>query len=491
MKKYSWIVALLLALSLAFIACPSDGGKDKDDDDDDDDVVMVDKVVFELATDEGIQALTVADTNLVFGEGISGAQPIKPLIRAGENDTHVTVKAVAGPGEQKVSLEFTSVASWGAGLDLLSKEFGFQVGDKITLKGEVLAIGTGGTKPQFQANGQIGGEFTLSKSDGEKASIVEAGAFDWEITLDAEAMDKIKLGKGGTPEGPWPGIRLAGNGAGTKVRLDNIKIEGKRPEALKTLAAPVIELTETGVKWTAVEGAGGYLVLVGAATEAAPTATLGATATSYNIKANSEIADGKHKVKVIATGETGVSKNSPASNEVEYTKDTSDIPTPGPQSDGSYLLDPTAWTSWYGASREGDVITFTNGGMYYLFPDDFDITEYGSVAINFTAVVTVANTLEGKTENEAAVSFKLITNQFTAIPDTGNNSNYGTDLDYKDLTKHFSGGVNKTWTINESTDAGKGFDDATWIGFAIARNNGDTNATFTVTFHSITFYPAE
>ena len=35
MKKYSWIVALLLALSLAFLGCPNDGGKDKDDDDDD------------------------------------------------------------------------------------------------------------------------------------------------------------------------------------------------------------------------------------------------------------------------------------------------------------------------------------------------------------------------------------------------------------------------------------------------------------------------
>ena len=490
MKKYSWIVALLLALSLAFIACPSDGGKDKDDDDDDDDVVMVDKVVFELATDEGIQALTVADTNLVFGEGISGAQPIKPLIRAGENDTHVTVKAVAGPGEQKVSLEFTAVANWGAGLDLLSKEFGFQVGDKITLKGEVLKIGIGGSKPQFQANGQIGGEYTLSKSDGEKASIETAEAFDWEITLDAAAMDKIKLGKGGTPEGPWPGIRLAGNGAGTKVRLDNIKIEGKRPEALKTLAAPVIELTETGVKWTAVEGAGGYLVLVGTATEAAPTATLGATATSYNIKADKTIADGSHKVKVIATGETGVSKNSAASNEVTYVKDTSDIPTHGPQSDGSYLLDPTAWESWYGASLVGDTISFSGGGMYYLYPDDpeFDIASYGSLVINFTAVVTKDSTLDGK-DGEAAVSLKLVTDQFTGI--LGSGSNYGQDIDYKNLTKHFSGGVDQTWTITDSSDASKQFATAGFVGFAIAQNNGDTNAEFDVTFHSIIFYPAE
>ena len=482
MKKYTWIVALLIALSVVFMGCPSGIPIPPEPE-----FEWVD--VWELATDENIQALP--EGKITFGDGEVDPQPIKPLMRAGDNDAAVTVKAVAGPEDQAIALEFTTGADWGAGFDLLSAEFGFQVEDEITVTGEVLAIGTGGNKPQFQMNGYIGNEYTLSTEDTEsgKASTTEVGPFEWTVILDDEAITNIKKGTGGSSGGAWPGIRLAGNGKDTKVRIDNIKIAGNRPTNLAALAAPVIELTETGVKWAAVTGAGGYKVLVGAATEEKPTATLGAAATSYNIKANKDIADGSHKVTVIATGEKGVSKDSPASNEVTYVKDTSGDLLPGAKPDGSYVLDPTAWKSWYGSSLAGDTISFDGGGMYYLYPTDdpaFDISSYGSLVINFTAVVTQASTLAGK-DGEAAVALKLIDSGFAGL----GGGNYGTDIDYKNLTLHFQGGANKTWTINDNSDAAKKFAAAGFLGFAIGQNNGDSNAKFDVTFHSIVFWPAE
>jgi hypothetical protein len=481
MKKYSWIVALLLALSLAFVfvGCGDPDDKDKDKDTDTD-VEMEWKTVFELATDAGIQALTVSDEKLAFGLKVAAPQPILPIVRAGNEDAHVTVKAVAGPGEQKVALEFTTVAEWGAGLDLLSSAFGFQAGDKITLKGEVKAIGTGGSKPQFQANGKIGGEYTLSKSDGEKASTVTAEAFDWEITLDADAIAQIKTGD--SEGSPWPGIRLSGNGKGTVVRIDNIKIEGDRPSALKTLAAPVIELTETGVKWTAVEGAGGYKVFLDAATE--PVDTLGSAAISVNLKANPAVVAGTYKVTVIATGETGVSKDSVKSNEVTYVKAPAVALTPGPQTDGSYVIDPTAWESWYGVTIVGNTVKQSGGAAYIEYPDDFDIEDYASLVITYTCEMN-----EEGTDNKGGVGAKITVKTWKTLP-PGDVGGYGDDIAYlgpldvtstTPITLKLFDNTNSKWT-NDVVPS---------VAFGIGRNGNDTSDQFTITFETIIFYPAE
>jgi hypothetical protein len=476
MKKYSWILALLAALTLAF-AFTACGG---DDDPDDNTVQMEWKEVWEMAEDAGIQALTAGP--LTFGEGVKDPQPIKPLIRAGDNDTHVTVEAVT-LANGKIGLQFTTVADWGAGIDLLSKEFGFQDGDKINITGEVITIGTGGSKPQFQANGKIGGEFTLSLADGEKASTEAAGAVDWEVVLNDTAITNIKQGQGGSPTGPMPGIRLSGNGKGTVVRIDNIKIAGNRPSNLIELKAPVIAATATGVEWAEVDGAGGYKVFVEGKTDAI--ATLGAAATSYNLKADKALADGTYKVTAIATGETGVSKDSPASNVVDYVKDTSDVLQPGPQADGSYVLDPTSWVVWYGATVTGNAVSFTAGGASIPYPAGFDITAYKSLKADYTCKIDKVSDDADKGGVGAKITVKVLDSSKTL----GQSSYYGTDVSYLgplDVTA--TGGTltlfdnsNSKWTQITGTDGD--------YGFAVVVNDNDTKDEFTITFESIIFYP--
>ena len=311
MKKYSWIVALLLALSLAFLGCPSDGGKDKDDDDDD--VVMENKVVFDMATDAGIQALT--EGKLTIGNSLpKGADsPIKPLQEAGEGDNHVIITAVKGPGEQKIALQYEATASWGAGIDLPFKAFGFQVGDKITVTGEVLNIGT--SVSYIQPNFRVGAE------DGHGFKVTEAGPFEWDIVLDASMLGHIK---GGDPQAIRIDGRAGTNGdqvpTGQKVVINNIHIEGMRPTTITKLAAPVIALTGSTVAWTAIEGSSGYDVYSG--TELKTTIK----GVSINIATTDEFEyDTKHTITVVAVGTAGSTSNSDASNAVEYTKPAKQI----------------------------------------------------------------------------------------------------------------------------------------------------------------------
>ena len=60
----------------------------------------------------------------------------------------------------------------------------------------------------------------------------------------------------------------------------------------------------------------------------------------------------------------------------------------GKQPDGSYLLDPTKFTSWYGAAlTDGNTIEFSGGGMNYPFPSEdpeFDINDYTSLVVEYT-----------------------------------------------------------------------------------------------------------
>jgi hypothetical protein len=312
MKKYSWIVALLLALSLAFFACDN-GSKGGDDDDDDDDVVMENKVVFDMATDAGIQALT--EGKLTIGNSLpKGADsPIKPLQEAGEGDNHVIITAVKGPGEQKIALQYEATASWGAGIDLPFKAFGFRVGDKITITGEVLAIGT--SVSYIQPNFKVGGE------NGHGFKVTEDGPFTWDIVLDDSMLSDIK---GGDPSA----IRIDGRAGtsgnvvptGQKVVINNIHIEGMRPTTITKLAAPVIALTGSTVAWTAVEGSSGYDVYSGTEKK---TSIKGV---SIDIATADEFAyDTKHTITVVALGTAGSTSDSDASNAVEYTKPAKQI----------------------------------------------------------------------------------------------------------------------------------------------------------------------
>jgi len=100
-----------------------------------------------------------------------------------------------------------------------------------------------------------------------------------------------------------------------------------------------------------------------------------------------------------------------------------DMTTYGHLSDGSYKINPVTFKQdWYGATVTGDVIKFTDGGIYWLFPtSDFDINDYESLIVEYTTSgATIVDHLQ--------ITIKAITNEFVAI--AGSGSNYGDDIAY-------------------------------------------------------------
>ena len=350
MKKYSWIVALLLALSLAFFACDNGGGKEPEPEGE-----MEWKTVWEMAADAGIQALTAGV--LTFGTGDAG-NPIKPLVRAGGDDA-VTIEALKVDG--KTSLKFATAANWGAGLDLSNAAFGFQGGDKITITGEFLS-GEGRT----QINFSVGSE------NANGTEIKAPGPISWDIELTAAQASAIKT------LSP-PALRIEGRPGEIVVRIDNIKIEGNRAKNEVKLATPVITLDGTTVSWDKIEGAGKYKLLAVAEgeTEAVTVTEPGAEATSYNLAVSTlkptkytETAV-KYSITLIAVGVTGASTDSAPSNAVDFTKQPP-APPPlvkikiGTEQDAELYAISGTFVNIYDETEITKVIgyTFTNGDEY-------------------------------------------------------------------------------------------------------------------------------
>jgi len=97
----------------------------------------------------------------------------------------------------------------------------------------------------------------------------------------------------------------------------------------------------------------------------------------------------------------------------------------GKQTDGSYIIDPSNFTVWYGAFMNGDTIQFSGGGVYYLFPaGDFNINEYDSLVISYTTSGATLNS-----GDHLEITVKAITNNFTALIASG--GDYGTDITYQ------------------------------------------------------------
>jgi len=158
----------------------------------------------------------------------------------------------------------------------------------------------------------------------------------------------------------------------------------------------------------------------------------------------------------------------------------------GEQQDGSYTLDPAGFTAWYAASVNGTTVSFANdeeyGTVYYDYPNGFDITDYGSLEI----VYTVDNLVDGG-ENDKDGAQVTIAVYSAALGE----SNSGKDAKYTTLSGTESTlDINDDWNKDEkafsfywnSADGSKGF--------AIKVNSYNTDDTFDVTFHSITFKPA-
>ena len=367
MKKYSWIVALLLALSLAFFGCPNDGVDDDDDDDDDDNKVVTEwKTVWEMAEDEDIQAIDEGTLTFPAGDTLTDS-PFYPLIRAGGNGD-VTIEAEKVDG--KTSFKFTTGVNWGAGIDLRYSIFNFMVGDKITITGELLSAGAA------QANFRIGAE------DSHNFKVSAPGPINWEITLTAAWLREIQTGNPA-------GLRIDGRPESVIVRIDNIKIEGERPSEVVALPAPVLTVTTHGVEWEAIEWADGYEVYA----DGELLATLPSTATSINLHVMQALEPGDYVITVKALGTPGVSLDSPLSAPVTYTK-----------------LEP----------EESVPYVVPAAGENYFYVDLNDYTSAGTTEGNNNATVPDGVTTEDSltlffTENNQRANFKFTDEQIALL----------------------------------------------------------------------------
>ena len=155
LRKSVWITALLLALTFVFFGC------------DDSKYAKLEVLGWKLS--DAVKKLTPGNydgSDVPFaGTGLQAC--------GGAADVSYVINADG-------SLDVTTVATWGAGLDLQQAVFGFKAGDKITLKGTVVS----GTPTEFGINTKPGGE-KLYKSD------KLAGDFAITVTLTAEDITNI------------------------------------------------------------------------------------------------------------------------------------------------------------------------------------------------------------------------------------------------------------------------------------------------------------
>ena len=299
MMKKVWLILLAVVLVFGLVlGCGSNSKKGEEEETGD----LVEKVVYDLKTDENIQKLT--EGPITFPA--SGKTPIDPLVKAGEVGDHLEYFKAVKDTDGKIALAYKSKVTWGPGIDLTNAAFGYRSGDNIKISGTV-TIPSGG---KFQLNKYVNNE--NSTVGGKSTEITASGDFSYDITLVDADMDSIKKGaSGGT--GP-AGIRIECRGAvGIEVQINNITITGMRPSAIVALPAPIISIEGDVVSWEEIDGAVGYALYKDA--ETTPFKTITGTSTKLT-----GFAPGTYKITVVALGVPGVSTDSPKSNEVSYTK---------------------------------------------------------------------------------------------------------------------------------------------------------------------------
>jgi len=316
MMKKVWLVllAVVLVFGLALVGCGSKSSGSTDPDDPDEN--LEDTLVYDMATNTGILAIGTGIKGLTPGPltiSDSGEpNPIKPLVKAGNNTEHVTGWTAVANGDS-IALQYKTNATWGVGVDLRYADFGFREGDEITVTGEVVSIT--GSAGKVHLNGKVGNNNPVIIGGSEDLS----GAVG-EFTLTGKlTADDIKNIKGGDPAA----VRLETRASGVTMKITNITVSGLRPSNLSPLAAPVVTATETGVSWVAIENAGGYKVYAGETL----IGTLAASETSINIFNIDEddLAPGPYSITVVALGVSGSSKDSPASTAVSFTKEAQPV----------------------------------------------------------------------------------------------------------------------------------------------------------------------
>jgi hypothetical protein len=327
MKKYSWIAALVLALSLAFFACDNGGGGKKGGGGVEEPEIREWKTVFDMQdASNGMisHAIQEQDVGPVTFPAGSGTTPISPLVKAGNMPEHISSFEIVEVDGKK-ALKYVTVATWGPGFDLPNSVFGFFGGNAEYAEGDTIVI-TG------TAEGAAV-DLALNRNQGATQQILgnrveAAGDFEIEATLTAADVTVIKGNEQGV-------IRFEDRVGATTVTITNIVIEGYRPVQVRKLDTPAISLSGSTISWTAVNGAGGYKVLALEEGGSTPVEiTLGAAAESYNL-ATSTLAPTvytesavTYSITLKALGVSGVTTDSDVSNAVNYTKEP---PAPPPQ----------------------------------------------------------------------------------------------------------------------------------------------------------------
>jgi hypothetical protein len=507
MKKYSWIVALLLALSLAFLGCPNDGGKDDDGDDGDDGVVVkADPIDVAFAQDMldvwgGGEIVAEADgTGFTFTYGTGG--------NASHGNAVAMFKVNLGEAKvrdyEKVTFTFT-----GIGGDLGPSTGQYDIG---TPKGvNLLAAADKNNLKNFGGNddglvtyivnaysGAASGE-NINKA-GAKIGDDQPAAIDLELAIAPSRPQASNKGEvyfsfylHASAEKFASG---SGTGEKTSFKITNVTFV-PRATALGDVA--VDEKDITGVAKPVAGSVGATTITAtsqytGTVTWA-PALTDGkfAISTAYTATITLTAKEGFTFTGVAADFFTVA--NAAATNAANSGVVTAVFPATGAvlgpvygkdPVDGSYSLNPAAaiadgsgWKNWYGASADGNAVSFTNGGIDYMYPADFDITEYASLVFTYTCVI---DTADGEKSAGAQTSFKGVVGSTR------------TDMGYPTFT---SDGTVKTLTYAAPNTSFNG--SHTWAelqekgtdGFCFQVNSGNTDDTFTVTFESIIFYPAE
>jgi len=377
MKKYSWIAALVLALSLAFMGCPdggggsggNQGGNQGGNND-------VETVVFDLAA--YLQDLEVDETD---PEIICDTAEITP---AG-GPTQVNLKVILDGGVNKLWVK--PINDW-AGLDLTSAGMGFRAGDEILVKGTYLTPADG----QILLNLNHSGWKPL---DSWNPSPGEDGEFEHTFTLTAADIADISSA---SPKN----IRIRSNKANAEFVLEQVLVKGMRPSTITALSAPVVTATATGVEWEAIADASEYEVY------ADDDLISTRTTTSIDLNALATLAPGTYDITVIALGITGVSSDSPASNVVSYTKPKYTVTiaaidgVTAPVRDGTPVAEITAT-----AQYTGTIAWSSSGGA---------LTGNFGASTVYTATITLAATANYTFDGVAADFFTV------AGADTVNNA---------------------------------------------------------------------
>jgi|GEM_PF-3636574 len=207
MKIKRWLfAAAAVAVAIALAGCPtSGGGNNNNNGEEDGDPVWT--VLFDLATDEHIQGLALAD-EVSPDEVFEGTM----LTNAGGRPWDVVANNI--PNQDR-SIRFTTNADWGQGLDLRNSDFVFRAGDVVHISGEIITLPGG----RVQVNRNVGSEH--SNIGGVDTAHTAVGPFAIDFTIAEADLPQIR---GGNPAG----LRIEVRSTGAVVRFDSIRVEGYR-----------------------------------------------------------------------------------------------------------------------------------------------------------------------------------------------------------------------------------------------------------------------